>query len=115
MKDGCLLNFKHFKDGEARVLDVVEHIHDGVGALRVRDVQTGAVFELGTGFKARNAPSFGVILHWGVWQSTNTSQWAQRINRAVPCFWAGGSGWTRGELFALRSPLFDGRLVSDYD
>lgn len=53
-KEGFLLKLKRFVDGEARVLSVVEHAHagGGVGALRVRDVQTGAEFEIGTGFTA---------------------------------------------------------------
>jgi DNA ligase-1 len=50
LKEGFLLKLKRFVDGEARVLSVVEHAHGGVGALRVRDVQTGAEFEIGTGF-----------------------------------------------------------------
>lgn len=51
------MKLKRFVDGEARVLEVVEHAHGGVGALRVRDVQTGAFFEIGTGFTTADRES----------------------------------------------------------
>jgi DNA ligase-1 len=73
--DGALLKLKRFADGEATVIGVVERMHNGnvattselgrtkrssakagkvangaLGALMVRDLQTGVEFEVGTGF-----------------------------------------------------------------
>ncbi len=75
VKEGYMLKLKRFQDGEAKVLDVIEEMHNGneattdnlgrtkrssakagktgkgrMGALSVRDLKTGVEFELGTGF-----------------------------------------------------------------
>lgn len=74
-REGYLLKLKRFNDSEARVLEVIEEMHNAneattnelgltkrsshkankvgkgrMGALRVQDIHTGVEFELGTGF-----------------------------------------------------------------
>lgn len=74
-REGYLLKLKRFLDSEARVLEIIEELHNGneattnelgltkrsshkankigkgrMGALRVQDIHTGVEFELGTGF-----------------------------------------------------------------
>lgn len=74
-REGYLLKVKRFIDGEAEVLEVIEEMHNGneaqtnelgrtkrsshqenktgkgrMGAIRVRDVETQVVFNIGTGF-----------------------------------------------------------------
>jgi DNA ligase-1 len=75
VREGGMLKLKRFSDSEAEVLEVIEEMHNGnealkdnlgrtkrssakenktgkgrMGALRVRDLKTNAVFEVGTGF-----------------------------------------------------------------
>ena len=98
VREGGLLKLKRFQDSEARVLEVVEEQFNGneaqkdnlgrtkrssakagkvgkgrAGALRVKDLRTGIVFEVGTGMTDADKEE------WWVWWNLPESQRPRRI------------------------------------
>lgn len=98
VREGGLLKLKRFQDSEARVLEVIEEQFNGnearkdnlgrtkrssakagkvgkgrAGALRVKDLRTGIVFEVGTGMTDADKDE------WWAWWNTPESQRARRL------------------------------------
>ena len=98
VREGGLLKLKRFQDSEARVLEVIEEQFNGneaqkdnlgrtkrssakagkvgkgrAGALRVKDLRTGIVFEVGTGMTDADKEE------WWVWWNLPESQRPRRI------------------------------------
>lgn len=91
VKEGYLLKLKRFCDSEAEILEVIEEMHNGneattnelgrtkrsshqenktgkqrMGALLVRDIQTGVEFQIGTGFTDLDKQQFWLSDHRGM-------------------------------------------------